>query len=162
MLGVLILPHHQQSSWRPFAERTHRIELSSQITATSLLCTVKLSVLLLYRRVFTFQSSYARLIWSASTVLVIAQFVAFLVQNLFQCSPRPLNTVWLGQPGQCVPNSTSAAVQGFTSAVTDIILLIIPIRAVWRLQMSPRMKGGVCGIFALGLMSVIFLLRSLQ
>ena len=41
---------------------------------------------------------------------------------------------------------------GFLNAILDTLILVLPIRMVWSLQMSSKQKLGVSAIFALGSM----------
>ena len=41
---------------------------------------------------------------------------------------------------------------GFLNAILDTLILVLPIRMVWSLQMSFKQKLGVSAIFALGSM----------
>ena len=52
-----------------------------------------------------------------------------------------------------VRNATNTiGIMGFLNAAIDMLILLLPIRMVWTLQMSPKRKMAVSGIFALGTM----------
>ena len=109
---------------------------------------------MLYRRIFGLRVLWFRIAWWINVVLVIIYFAALLAGLLTQCGSVPVSTLWLS-PATCVHNpkdSSGAAVMGFLNAVLDTLILVLPIRMVWSLQMSFRQKFGVSGIFALGLM----------
>ena len=55
---------------------------------------------------------------------------------------------------RCARTATLGQVQSAVNVVSDFYLLVIPIRAVWTLQMPRRERLGVIGIFMVGLMSV--------
>lgn len=76
----------------------------------------------------------------------------FLTHNIvasFQCIPvRKTWEMWL--PGKCI--DTLKFVIGTHSAnlILDLIILVLPIAAVWRLHMATMSKIRVAGIFLLG------------
>ena len=109
---------------------------------------------MLYRRIFGLRVLWFRIAWWINVVLVIIYFVALLAGLLKQCGSVPVSTIWLA-PATCAHNrkeTFAPAVMGFLNAVLDTLILVLPIRMVWSLQMSRRQKFGVSGIFALGFM----------
>ena len=66
---------------------------------------------------------------------------------IFICSPRakfwdPL------LPGTCVNINAVNIITSVINAISDILLLVLPISCVWKLQMSSRKKLGVSAVFA--------------
>ena len=55
---------------------------------------------------------------------------------------------------QVVVPTKDIALMGFLNAVIDLLILLLPIRMVWTLQMSPKRKVAVSAIFGLGLVYV--------
>ena len=53
---------------------------------------------------------------------------------------------------RCARTRTLGQIQGAVNVVSDFYLLVIPIHAVWTLQMPRRKRLGVIGIFMVGLM----------
>ena len=113
---------------------------------------IKLSVLLLYRRIFV-----GRLFnrYSLAMCFVIALFsLSFLFAFAFQCGTN-IAYFWTSAAtikADC--DNTNALNLGFVVAdvVTDALILIIPIPIVLKLQMSIGRKVGVIGVFLLGLL----------
>ena len=122
------------------------IEYAPAILAT------KITVLLLYRRVFRPQR------WSpfdVATRCFLVVLVLFYTSTMFvkiwECLPRA--KIWdKGLEGSCVNVATILDVSGFFNTVSDLLILLIPIRAVHALQMKRRRKAGVVAIFTVGLM----------
>ena len=108
---------------------------------------------MLYRRIFSLRVLWFRIAWWLNVVLVITYFAALLAGLLQQCGPVPISTLWRS-PAICAPTSGTAgpAIMGFLNATLDTLILVLPIRMVWSLQMSFKQKFGVSAIFALGTM----------
>lgn len=56
----------------------------------------------------------------------------------------------------CAVTRTTAISMGFaiSDLITDLLVLVTPIPLVWQLQKGRAEKLQICGIFALGLLSV--------
>ena len=69
----------------------------------------------------------------------------------FDCNP--VHQLWTTlQPKNCILITTvTAAVGGFNIA-TDFILLVMPLPLIYRLQLRPRQRWGLLGIFATGVL----------
>lgn len=109
---------------------------------------------MLYRRIFRLRVLWFRIAWWINVALVIIYFTALLAGLLTQCGSLPVSTLWRS-PATCAHATKIAsgpAVMGFLNAVLDTLILVLPIRMVWSLQMSFRQKFGVSAIFALGSM----------
>ncbi|OGM44716.1 hypothetical protein ABOM_007358 [Aspergillus bombycis] len=97
-----------------------------------------------------------RLLYAMVTVQVtLAMISVFLV--FFQCNPPAM--LWdHSLKGTCwspdVFDDFSYLVSAYTT-VTDIVLAIIPIRALWKLQMRTSTKVGVCIMMGLTMLSAI-------
>ena len=69
---------------------------------------------------------------------------------IFQCTP--VNYLW-GKTipgGHCFDSGILVIVGGALNAVTDVLMLILPIPVLWKLQMSTRKKWTVSAIFLMG------------
>lgn len=111
----------------------------------------RMSVLLLYRRIFSLSNRYFRVAWWICACIVLGYFFVLLGGSFTQCSPRPISTLWR-DPAKCHGSNKPLMIMGFLNAVIDIYVLVLPIRQVWKLQMSFGRKLIVCGLFALGLL----------
>ena len=109
---------------------------------------------MLYRRIFSLRVLWFRIAWWINVILVISYFAALLAGLLRQCGTLPISTLWRS-PAKCghsMGGTIGPAGMGFLNAVLDTLILVLPIRMVWSLQMSFKQKLGVSAIFALGLM----------
>jgi len=108
---------------------------------------IKLSILLFYRRIFATQQ------FRQWTNIVGALVILWMLTNnftaAFQCNP--LRKAWeIETPGHCFNPLSYITGVHTTNLVLDIVILALPVSAVWRLQLSLAKKISVAGIFLLG------------
>ncbi|KAL8785994.1 MAG: hypothetical protein Q9195_008405 [Heterodermia aff. obscurata] len=121
------------------------------------ICTAatKISILCLYKRIFTTRNrTFAYALYVVGG-LQIAWAIAGFFTTIFQC--LPINALWLPAEGimpkgkpRCI--KLIPALLGLASTNTMLIaaVLILPIPMVWSLQMPIKQKVAICGIFVLG------------
>ena len=118
--------------------------------APAMLCT-KVAVLLLYRRVFSPQRRSFFDIGLRLFITVLCLFyVSTALVKIWECNPRP--RIWNKSiRGTCLDNSRVLETSGVFNLVTDIIILLVPVKAVWNMQLNTRRKVGVVLVFTVGL-----------
>ena len=117
----------------------------------TIMCT-KIAILLLYRRVFLAQ------LWSALDVairllmLIICLFyIATTVVKIWECTPRP--RIWdKSIEGTCINVPNLLNTSGLFNTLSDILILLVPVKSVWKLNMSIGRKVGCVLLFTVGLM----------
>jgi len=111
----------------------------------------KLSVLLLYRRLFS-RVVWFRYLVDGGLVIIAIWTIAFSFSLLFQC--HPVSYAWrvpeflLGP--YCFQFLKFYVALPVTDIITDILIVMMPIPMVWRLHLSFKQKLGVGGMFLLG------------
>ena len=70
----------------------------------------------------------------------------------FSCSPH--EKIWnpLVTDGHCLDNNALVLVTCVFNIVSDVTILLLPTRAVWKLQMARKKKIGIILLFAIGLL----------
>lgn len=127
-----------------------KVTLAVQELYTTGISCVKISVLMMYHRIFRNTAPrFHQALWALGSFIVAYNFVQFLV-ILFQCSPVP--AAWDPTiPGaKCIKLMTELEVAGCFNALTDIITVALPLPLLWRTQMAPRKKYQVIGTFMVG------------
>ncbi|KAH4217063.1 hypothetical protein HBI81_140120 [Parastagonospora nodorum] len=113
---------------------------------------IKLSVVLLYRRIFSISRSFN--IYSYFLLaLITAWTIAFLGANIFQCGSHPA-AAWTSVKQllqYCDDTSGATAALALTDLIMDLMIIAAPMPIVWRMQMSLSQKLQVTSIFTLGL-----------
>ena len=118
-----------------------------------MLCT-KVAILLLYRRVFSplGQGLFEKAIRLFVAILCLFYIATFFVK-IFVCVPRA--RIWnKSVPGRCLDNAAVLNANGIFNLLTDVIILLVPLKAVWGLQLDRRRKIGVVMVFTLGFLYV--------
>ncbi|KAI9787990.1 MAG: hypothetical protein M1816_007294 [Peltula sp. TS41687] len=129
--------------YRIFGQTTFALELLSWPA----LGLNKISVLLLYKRIFTGRT-FGIVTWIGIGI-VIAWTVAFQFSLLFSC--WPIASHWDPTiPFKCVDRIKLFTIALATDVITDAGILALPSYNVWRLQMPTARKVAVLGIFLLG------------
>ena len=129
------------------------LNANSTTYGLAIMCT-KLAVLLLYQRVF-FPQRWSRsdISLKAFMALLLLFYVSTTFAKIWQCLPR--DHIWdKSIPGQCINISVLFNVSGIFNTVTDFIILLIPVRVVWSLNMARKRKLGVLAVFTVGSMYV--------
>ncbi len=138
---------------------THRITVleqivyASQLTQTLTFGLTKLTVLLLYRRIFPGET-FRKVILVGYGVVFVWTF-GYFFSNLFQCWPIATNWTWWGfSKDLCINTNMMILSQSWSDVFTDLAILAMPLPCIWALQMKLRHKLGVSAIFLLGLLTV--------
>ncbi|KAE8161894.1 hypothetical protein BDV40DRAFT_266587 [Aspergillus tamarii] len=120
---------------------------ANEISYTLLVPSIKISILLLYRRIFTVRSfRIASLITGG---LVISWCLAVFITVLLQCRPIALN--WnKALEGTCIDPKQFFFGNAISNLLIDVVILALPIPMVLQLQLRLSQKLTVLGIFLLG------------
>lgn len=108
----------------------------------------KLAILALYRRLFPTKT--IRMAVNILTGALIALTFSTTVTALAAC--RPYSANWNPkEPGAyCMDKEAFFRYGSIPNIITDIIMLIIPVRVVWNLHTSTRLKIGLTLTFLVG------------
>lgn len=123
--------------------------LVTEMAYTSAIISVKLSVLLLYSRVFP-SVKFRKVLWSIGG-FVVCYALAQELTIIFQC--RPIDGAW--DPAAhanaiCIQLNLEWVIMASFNVVTDIVTLCLPLPLLWRLQIDMERKLQLIGVFLLG------------
>lgn len=115
------------------------------------ICIAKLAILFLYRRVFSpYPGSPFDITAVFLIVLLILFYVATNLTKIWECIPR--EKIWNASlKGHCINTPMLLNVSGVFNTVTDFIMVLLPARAVWNLNMDSKKKIMVVLAFTFGL-----------
>lgn len=118
---------------------------------TALPILIKLSILALYLRTFSTHRRFRLTIYGL-IVFLLAMFLAFILRHFFIC--RPFQTQWrlelLRESATCGNLDLATYVESVLNAVTDLVIMCLPVPILWSLQLPTRKKIGVLVTFATG------------
>jgi hypothetical protein len=123
----------------------------SEIVYPPVIALTKLSICLQFLRLFVPQHTAKFWCVQAFVWTNMLYFVACFFISIFQCTPR--EKIWDPLvPGTCVNYQSYILITGIFNCVSDFLMLMFPIFCIWKLQMAPRRKIGVSGIFLVGVL----------
>lgn len=127
----------------------------AQIVYAPTICLVKTVILLQYLRLFATQKSLDPFMWYSGRIIIIIISLWYTISTfltIFSCSPREAFWNPLITDYRCLNNGISAIISCLFNVVSDICILMLPVRAVWKLRMPRRNKVRILLLFALGLL----------
>ncbi|KAI9702963.1 MAG: hypothetical protein M1836_008177 [Candelina mexicana] len=128
-------------------ERYQKTAYSSELLYIVTLFISKISVLMLLRQI-TFRAIaplHRRLVFILGSVLTMWS-VASAISSAFQCR---LPTVWMVLGEDCFDQFSFWMSYGVLNILTDAALIVLPIYAVWHVQLTVKERWIVVGCFAL-------------
>jgi hypothetical protein len=108
----------------------------------------KLSILLLYRRIFTTNNPYFKYALYAVGSVLVGWAIAGFFTTIFQC--WPVHTIWDHSGDECIDLVPALVGLATINTLLNGAVLILPLPMLWNLRISLQQKIGVCGIFILG------------
>ena len=105
----------------------------------------KMSLLCLYLRIFTVRAF--RIATYVLLGILVAFWISFALANIFQCTP--VNYWWnrLIPGGKCINIDLFFRAYSPPNIITDVLILLLPIRFVWKLEATKAKKIGLTLIF---------------
>ncbi|KAK7703726.1 hypothetical protein SLS57_010833 [Botryosphaeria dothidea] len=125
---------------------------------------VKFSLLALYRRLMTGLRAYIFL-WWILVIFCALTFIGSIISSLMSCSSFHN---WF-TPGQCgTPRDIKAQLTSLyysfaVDVLTDLLIMALPLRLIWNLQMPRAEKIGIGALFCSGFVCIVIaVLRVVQ
>ena len=114
----------------------------------SVVTAIKISILIMYRRIFSVPSF--RLQSRFLDAAVIVWWLAGTIATIVSC--LPVERLWIGPStgGYCFNFNMYWMAMGAIELVIDSVILILPVRMILKLQLSQRNRILLIGIFLLG------------
>ena len=118
---------------------------------------IKMSLLLLYRRIFTTFDRTFRIALYVIMAYITGWSISALFVCIFACSP--ISFYWEQAfilvegpviPGKCINIVAAESGIGILNAIADLSILSLPMMSVWRLKMDTYRRIGLSAVFSLG------------
>ncbi|KAH9907936.1 hypothetical protein F4778DRAFT_719706 [Xylariomycetidae sp. FL2044] len=119
-------------------------------------CIAKLAVLWLYRRILS-PVRWSPFDITVSTLIVILTsfYAAITMAKIWACIPRA-KVFDPSIPGTCIDIPALFTVSGLFNTITDVVILLLPIKVVWNMNMNLKKKVTVVLVFTFGLTAPVF------
>jgi hypothetical protein len=108
----------------------------------------KVCVVLLFLHVFT--NPYERIAAKALIAVILASWLSYTLAACFQCMPFAYNWDKSIPGGRCFNLGAFANSSSVPNIVTDVLILLLPMRTVIQLEISMGKKMGLLLIFLTG------------
>lgn len=116
---------------------------------------LKLSLLALYFRIFPTREF--KIATYALSGVIILWCIALNCVAIFQCNP--IKKSWLPTtPGTCIDLKAAFIGNAIPNIITDVLILMLPVRQIWKLQMHSAQRLSLIAMFLLGGLCVLRLL----
>ena len=104
----------------------------------------------MYLRIFSPRRwSKLNIVIRAFITIVILFYVGLTIAKICQCLPRA--RIWdKTVKGTCVDLVKLLDVSGAFNILSDVSILLVPLKGVWSLQMSRKRKAAVYAVFTVG------------
>ncbi len=126
-----------------------QLMMSGMITYSFIITIVKLSLLLLYQRIFTTAPFKTRTVVVGAVCL--AWFFVAIFSIIFQC--RPFSAAFsldLLLTDSCMNLQAYYWGTAIANSLLDIVFLVLPLHMVWNLKLRAQQKVLLFGVFLLG------------
>jgi hypothetical protein len=125
--------------------------------------TIKLSILLFYRRLF-FIHRWFRTLWWLNVLYAVCWFMGSTLFYIFQCTPVELYWTRLGAiipnpqlpsnpSGTCIGSLASIGTPIMLSTLSDVAILLLPCPILFSLQVPLRKRLRLLALFTVGLLA---------
>jgi hypothetical protein len=108
-------------------------------------------------RIFNPSSDRNGFFWASHTILTlnVLLYISILIAEALSCRPaKHLWEPWVA--GVCFNKRALDLASAYFNLVADFLILLLPQRIIWSLQMSQHKKLKVSLIFSAGIMYVLF------
>ncbi|KAF2437920.1 hypothetical protein P171DRAFT_319636, partial [Karstenula rhodostoma CBS 690.94] len=112
---------------------------------------VKASILALYHRIFT-KTKFRRLVYAVGAFVATYTIIVFFA---FECPKSPPQAWSPKFPTGCNNLPATYFSTASVNILTDIVILLMPLRAFWQLQLHPRKRWALIGVFLVGGIAVL-------
>lgn len=114
---------------------------------------LKTAILVEWRRIFTPHHARDKFFWATTIAMGVnvAFYICVIATTIGGCRPveRPWH-FWLS--GTCIDRKARDVVSASFNLIMDVLILILPQKIIWNLQMSRRRKIGLSIVFSVGLL----------
>jgi hypothetical protein len=113
----------------------------------------KTAIVLQYVEMLAPNRTVNPMMWWSSYILIGIMFgfyISGLFSGLFMCTPR--SSIWnVLEKGKCNNEARLVLITALFNIVTDIFILLLPVRSVWKMKIATKKKGPIILLFCTGL-----------
>lgn len=132
-------------------EYTLKVILVIEITYGVSLVLIKTSIMALYWRLFGSKSSFRTAVYVVGSI-IWAWGISVVLASFLLCTPLEFNWNPTLPGGKCANRNAAFIANGVINMFTDFMVLSLPIRHIWQLQLRTGQKVALIMILNLGLL----------
>ncbi|KAI0429505.1 hypothetical protein F5Y09DRAFT_331781 [Xylaria sp. FL1042] len=133
----------------------HAYVLSTTLYCVTLLL-AKAAILLEWSHVFVVRSNHSWFYWTCYAMIAASTtlYLTTIITANFACQPRERIWRWY-TPGTCININVLNTFLAVFHLIFDILMLVLPQRIIWKLQLATRYKIGVSVAFSGNLIACV-------
>ncbi|ETS84668.1 hypothetical protein PFICI_02693 [Pestalotiopsis fici W106-1] len=138
-----------EDTGRPANSMSSKITFIGAALYFTITSTTKLSILLMYQRLFSINSDFRYQV-RVLIAIVVAFWTGCTIAGLVSCISY--ERAWvrgLNEAAHCQHYNAFWTASGILESIIDVMIIILPLRIIYRLQMSKRNKLTLIGVFLL-------------
>ena len=139
----------------PIVSRTLELYFYAQILYKLTIGLTKISILILYLRVFNVIRWFKIACWTVGSI-VFSFTVASVVASIFQCTPVRFAYDKMGTNGTCINLTKFWYGNAGYNIGTDLLIITLPLFVIHSLKIPRRNRVALGAIFSLGILYVFF------
>lgn len=115
--------------------------------------TIKTAILLDWMRLFVVKGTRPAFWWTCQFIMwaTILYYFSVIIVSALSCTPH--EKIWNPTlQGTCVNTKALFVTNAVLNLASDIVILLLPQRVIWRLKLSTKKKIGISVVFAVGVM----------
>ncbi|KAI1114233.1 hypothetical protein F5Y14DRAFT_415118 [Nemania sp. NC0429] len=118
---------------------------------------VKAAILLEWVRIFVARGTRNYFFWIAQCLLTVNALINIAALFIINLTCIPHEKIWnrLMVRGHCLQGHAIDITSASINLAIDLLILLLPQRVIWTLQLSTNRKRGIAAIFAVGLLGCI-------
>ncbi|KAI1119778.1 hypothetical protein F5Y10DRAFT_259644 [Nemania abortiva] len=154
-LGILVhhglFVHQWDVRVKDLAGILYLVHIGSEFYAVSILL-LKTAILLEWVRIFVPRGTRGSFFWTCHALLWtnVVFYTAILISANATC--KPYAKLWdKTLPGNCSDNNEFDVATASYNFLSDLLILLLPQRMIWRLHLKAKKKIGIAVIFAIGI-----------
>ncbi|KAI1275365.1 hypothetical protein F5Y07DRAFT_369840 [Xylaria sp. FL0933] len=153
--GVGIFVHQWNVRVKDLASILYEVHIGSELYA-AMMPLIKAAILLEWVRIFVPRGTRSTFYWTCHIFIWVnlSFYTAILIWGNTSC--KPYEKLWdKTLPGTCLKGDAFDIVTASYNGVSDILILLLPQRVIWKLRLNRKKKLGIALVFAVGLSACI-------
>ncbi|KAI1453479.1 hypothetical protein F4805DRAFT_443350 [Annulohypoxylon moriforme] len=126
------------------------------ITYSVSLLFAKTAILLEWVRIFSPHRANKLFFWASYLMIVlnILLYISSIISSAITCIPHA--SIWYPWiPGTCINRKALGLFTAFFNVIMDLMILLLPQKIIWTLQMTTARKFGISLIFSVGILATV-------